>query len=150
MASTGFESQRAFSVLKPLAEAIHLSAQHLVTEHLLWAKPGGCDRTKQTPPEARGVHAGCSVGDAGDRVSSPGWGRSPGVESGNPLQYLLPGEFRGQDLVGYSPWVHKESDTTEHTHSLALLSICLSPWNVSPVRAGTGSNSFHSHIPAAS
>ena len=33
---------------------------------------------------------------------------------------FLPGEFHGQrGLVGYSPWGHKESDTTErltHTH----------------------------------
>ena len=29
---------------------------------------------------------------------------------------LLPGEFHGQrSLAGYSPWVHKESDTTEAT-----------------------------------
>ena len=33
---------------------------------------------------------------------------------------ILAGEFHGQrSLVGYSPWGHKESDTTEtntHTH----------------------------------
>ena len=34
---------------------------------------------------------------------------------------ILPGEFHGQrSLVSYSPWGHKESDTTEqltHTHT---------------------------------
>ena len=36
---------------------------------------------------------------------------------GNPLQYYLPGKFRGQrSLVGYSPWGSKESDTTERLH----------------------------------
>ena len=31
-----------------------------------------------------------------------------------PLPVFLPGEFHGQrSLVGYSPWGHKESDTTE-------------------------------------
>ena len=30
---------------------------------------------------------------------------------------LLPGKFHGQrSLVGYSPWGHKESDTTERLH----------------------------------
>ena len=37
-----------------------------------------------------------------------------------PTPVFLPGEFQGQrSLVGYSPWDHKESDTTErltHTH----------------------------------
>ena len=31
-----------------------------------------------------------------------------------PILVFLPGESRGQkNLVGYSPWAHKESDTTE-------------------------------------
>ena len=35
----------------------------------------------------------------------PGSGRSPGGGNGNPLQYFLPGESRGQRKVeGYSPW----------------------------------------------
>ena len=30
---------------------------------------------------------------------------------------LLPGKFHGQrDLSGYSPWGHKELDTTEHAY----------------------------------
>ena len=33
-----------------------------------------------------------------------------------PTPEFLPGEFRGQrSLEGYSPWGHKESDTTEAT-----------------------------------
>ena len=36
--------------------------------------------------------------------STPGSGRSPGEENGNPLQCSLPGEFRGQrSLTSYSP-----------------------------------------------
>ena len=32
---------------------------------------------------------------------------------------FLPGESHVQrSLAGYSPWGHKESDTTEHTHTL--------------------------------
>ena len=37
---------------------------------------------------------------------------------------ILPGKSHGQrSLVDYSPWDHKESDTTERLHSLSL---CLS------------------------
>ena len=32
-----------------------------------------------------------------------------------PTSVFLPGKFHGQrSLVGYGPWGHKESDTTEH------------------------------------
>ena len=39
----------------------------------------------------------------------------------------MPGEFHGQrNLAGYSPWGHKESDTTERlTHTEALILMCL-------------------------
>ena len=58
-----------FNVKTP-EEAIHLFTQHVVTEHLLWTKPGGCDRPKQTPPEAKGIHVDHSVDDAGEE-----WGK---------------------------------------------------------------------------
>ena len=51
-----------------------------------------------------------SVGDPG---SISGSGRSHGEGNGNPFQYYC-GKSNGQrSLVGYSPWVHKESNTTE-------------------------------------
>ena len=35
---------------------------------------------------------------------------------------ILAWEIHGQmNLVGYSPWGHKESDTTEHTEALLLV-----------------------------
>ena len=35
----------------------------------------------------------------------------------HPTPVLLPGKFHGwRSLVGYSPWGHKESDTTEQLH----------------------------------
>ena len=39
-----------------------------------------------------------------------------------PTPVFLPGEFHGQrSLAGYSPWGHKESDTTEHlTHTYVV------------------------------
>ena len=49
--------------------------------------------------------------NAGDMGSIPGSGRSPEGENSNPL---LPGKSHGQrNLVGYSPWGHKELDMTE-------------------------------------
>ena len=50
----------------------------------------------------------------GDAGLIPGSGRSPGEENGLSSPVFLPGEFHGQrSLVGYSPWGHKELDTTE-------------------------------------
>ena len=56
-----------------------------------------------------------------------------------PTPVFLPGESHGQkSLVGYSPWGHKESDTTErlstHTHTryLECSSHTRGCWNPSP------------------
>ena len=44
----------------------------------------------------------------------PVFGRSLGGEPGNPFQYTCLENPHGQEsLVGYNPWDHKESDTTE-------------------------------------
>ena len=44
-----------------------------------------------------------------------------------PTPVFLPGKFHEQrSLVGYSPWGHKESDTTEWLLFLFFLSTCLS------------------------
>ena len=57
--------------------------------------------TEQGFPGGSEVKASaCNMGDLG---SIPGSGRSPGEGNGNPQR----------SLVGYSSWVHKESDTTE-------------------------------------
>ena len=48
------------------------------------------------------------------QVQSLGWGRK-----WQPTPVLLPGESHGwRSLVGYSPWVHKELDTTERLQFL--------------------------------
>ena len=48
-----------------------------------------------------------------------GLGRSPGGGHGNPLQYSSVENPHGQrGLVGYSPWGHKESDTTKQLTTL--------------------------------
>ena len=63
-----------------------------------------------------------SAGDTEDVASIPGLGRSPGVGNSNLLQYsCLRNEQRR--LAAYSPYSHKESDTSEQlrTHILAHL-----------------------------
>ena len=45
-------------------------------------------------------------------------GKIPWRRKWQPTPVFLPGESHGQrSLAGYSPWHHKESDTTEHTHT---------------------------------
>ena len=58
-----------------------------------------------------------NAGDTGDAGSIPGSRRSFGGRIGNPTPVFLPGKSHGwTSLVGYSPWGHKESDTTERLH----------------------------------
>ena len=73
--------------------------------------PGGSD----------GKESACN---AGDMCSIPGLGRFSGEGNGNPLQYSCLENAHGQrSLADYSPWGHKESDTTE-----TFISICVSAY----------------------
>ena len=57
-----------------------------------------------------------NTGDLRDMGSIPGFRRSPEGGHGNPTPVFLSGESHGQmSLEGYSPWGHKESDTTGET-----------------------------------
>ena len=52
------------------------------------------------------------------RTQSLVLGRFPWRREWLPAPVFLPGTLHGQrSLTGYSPWGHKESDTTEHTHT---------------------------------
>ena len=63
---------------------------------------------------ASGLDGKESAWNAGNPGSIPGSGRSPGGGHGNPLQYSGLENPHGQrSMAGYSPWGHKESDTTE-------------------------------------
>ena len=63
--------------------------------------PGGSDDKESA----------CSAGDLGSVLGS---GRSPGEGNGYPLQYsCLENSMNRGGLGGYSPWGHKELDTTE-------------------------------------
>jgi len=61
----------------------------------------------------------CSVGkesvcSAGDQGSIPGSGNIPWRKKCNPLQYpSLENPMNREDLMGCSPWGHKELGTTE-------------------------------------
>ena len=51
------------------------------------------------------------------QVRSLGW-EDPLEEETQPTPVFLPGEFHGQrNLVGYSPWGRKESNTTERLNN---------------------------------
>ena len=61
-----------------------------------------------------GSDSKASAYNVGDPGSIPGLGRSSGEENGNPLQYSCLEKSHGRkNMVGYSPWGCKESDTTE-------------------------------------
>ena len=68
--------------------------------HTYTGFPDGSDSKEST----------CNAGDLG---SIPELGRSPGGGCGNPRQYFCLENSHGQRSLGYSPWGHKESDTTE-------------------------------------
>ena len=54
--------------------------------------------------------------DIREVYSIPEFGRFPGGEHGNPLQYFLPGESLGQRILAVcSLWSIKELDATEAT-----------------------------------
>ena len=70
--------------------------------------------------EHLGKESACRAGDTRDTGSIPELERSPGEGHSNHSR-SLPRESCGRrTLAGYSPWGHKESDTTEATeHSTA-------------------------------
>ena len=69
----------------------------------------------------------CNAGDAG---LITGLGRSPGEGNDNPHQYSCLKNPNGQrNLVGYSPWGHKELDMAEllstHTGDIPSLTVTI-------------------------
>ena len=55
-----------------------------------------------------------NAGDTRDAGLIPSVGKMPWRREWQPSPVFLPGESHGQrSLVGYSPWGHTESDTTE-------------------------------------
>ena len=71
-----------------------------------------------------------NAGNTGDPGSMPGLGRYPGVETATHSRILAwkISWTEERSLAGYSPWGHKESNTTErlsaqHTHNYNYLSV---------------------------
>ena len=58
------------------------------------------------PCGSAGKESACNAGDLG---STPGLGRSPGEEKGNPLQYSV----LVNPMDCNNPWGHKQSETTK-------------------------------------
>ena len=56
--------------------------------------------------------------DCNEPRFNPWSGRSPGEGNGNPLPMFLPGKsYEWKSLAGFTPWGHRELDTTEQlTH----------------------------------
>ena len=54
-------------------------------------------------------------------------GKIPREGNANPLQYSCQGNPMERNLAGYSSWGHKESDTTECTHTHVIYTILGSP-----------------------
>ena len=78
----------------------------LVVSFILTGLPRWC-KGKESSCQFK-KHRGCRF--------SPWVGNIYWRRKGQPVPMFLPGKFCGQrSLVGYSPWGHKESDTTEHT-----------------------------------
>ena len=72
------------------------------------------------PGGSVGKESTCNAGHTGRHGFNPQVGKIPWRRAWQPTPVFLPGELHGQrNLVGYSPWGHKELDTTEvteHTH----------------------------------
>ena len=76
------------------------------------------DRVRGFPGGSEGLESACNGRDLG---LIRGSGRSPGAREGLPTPVFLPREFHGQrSLVSYSPWGHKESDTTDWHFGFSL------------------------------
>ena len=76
---------------------------------------GGVPFTLGLPRSLSSKEPSCNAGAVGDVSSIPGSGKSPRGEHGNPLQCSCLENPQDRNLVGYGPWGHKESDTTEVT-----------------------------------
>ena len=75
------------------------------------------------PGGASGNEPACQCRRHRDAGSIPGWGRSPGGEYGNPLQYSCLENLGQRSLPGCSPRGCKESDTSQHAYTHIILFI---------------------------
>ena len=77
------------------------------------------------PTEVCVKHCG-TRGGVSDSVWEDVWRFREDLRKWQPTPVLLPGKSHGwRSLVGYSPWGHKESDTTEWRHINEILSFLI-------------------------
>ena len=114
-----FDFQNLFSNLLECILSLHFSGTHLTGSSCTNRNLLVLSLLRDVPGSSDGKESACKAGDPG---SIPGLGRSPGEGKGYPLRYSCLENPHGQrSLAGYSPWGHKESDTTEQlTLSLSL------------------------------
>ena len=94
--------------MKRFEDGLRDLCDNIKHKHLNYRDPR---RRRIFPGGSDGKESACNVEDLG---LIPGLGRSPGGGYGNPLQYSCLGKPHGpRSLAGYSPWGHKELDTTE-------------------------------------
>ena len=91
--------------------------QETQVQTLIWEDPTCCRASKCVHRNCLAFPGGSdgreSTRNAGDLGLISGLGRSLGGGHGNPFQYSCLENPRGQRcLAGYSPWGHKELDTT--------------------------------------
>ena len=99
MTMWGISPSRGLTTTCPAEEQLALEINQKLV--LYRGFPGGSDSKE-------------SACKAGHLALIPGLGRSPGGGHGNPLQYSCLDSPHGQrSLAGYSPWGHKQSDTSE-------------------------------------
>ena len=98
------------------AYILYINSKCLISNYNIFIGfPGGSDGKEYT----------CNAGNLGLMSR---FGRSPGGEQGNPLQYsCLENPHRQRSLTGYSPWDHRESDRTEQLVTLIYSIILFFP-----------------------
>ena len=70
-----------------------------------------------------GKESACQCRRCWRQQFDPWIGKIPWRRKWQPTPVFLPEKFHGQrNLVGYIPWICKELDTTEHTHTCSILS----------------------------
>ena len=94
-------------------QCFHFQTQHKEDFTALWKYltcfPGGTSGKEST----------CQCRRHKRRRFNPCVREIPWSRIGQPTPVFLPGKFHGQwSLVGYRPWGHKQSDTTERTCTL--------------------------------
>ena len=109
-------------------ETCILSCKKRIASLCLMQNTGCLGLVHGDDPERYGVGGGRWV-HVWELMYTCGWRRQ-----WQPTPVLLPGKSYGQrSLVGFSPWGHEESDTTERIHFYFSLS-CIGEGNGSPLQ----------------